>query len=442
MRKKGRIFFSLCILLFLSFLTGCEKRVREPVVAEKEIHIYTKDGILLPESASSNDSVQDELDDREYSVVTQVHAPEMYQAEFSNDNTLVYANAEVVVPEVEGIKVKDVEAAAVTEELMNQFEQVLFQGNSLHVKVYDKQENYYGGTVKRGEDTYNYSWQGQMKDSSFTTVKFERVHKQYTSFYETMFEYDSIMQNSQISLTAEEAMAEGQLILDALGFQAMTCNGWEYVIADTIISDNVPINSEMLENSPVYGIALHYTKTIDDIPVSYTREDGNMIDLLTIDSEVAFSDTSNEEHKTWTYENLRIVFSDNGLEEFTYTNPEEVLENSREDVFLLPFSEISQIFESMVLDQFSEYSDWGSQQNTVNVEEVRLGYMRVRRKGDDMKGKLIPVWDFYGNITTEFATEIADGDTFHWIQNMDSPYESLMTINAMDGTVINRGYGY
>jgi hypothetical protein len=57
---------------------------------------------------------------------------------------------------------------------------------------------------------------------------------------------------------------------------------------------------------------------------------------------------------------------------------------------------------------------------------------------------LIPVWDFYG-YKTVFC---ADGSNFYERAQMDYMLENLkeplnfLTINAIDGSVIDRNYGY
>ena len=46
--------------------------------------------------------------------------------------------------------------------------------------------------------------------------------------------------------------------------------------------------------------------------------------------------------------------------------------------------------------------------------------------------QLVPVWDFFGTVN------LAGNNTVKW----DWAYNSLFTINAMDGTAIDRDYGY
>ena len=74
----------------------------------------------------------------------------------------------------------------------------------------------------------------------------------------------------------------------------------------------------------------------------------------------------------------------------------------------------------------------------VYVTRVALGYTRVASKNAPDEYLLVPVWDFFGYLTkniqgwpnaNERSTTLADVD-------------SLLTINAIDGSIINRGFGY
>ena len=73
---------------------------------------------------------------------------------------------------------------------------------------------------------------------------------------------------------------------------------------------------------------------------------------------------------------------------------------------------------------------------TVQIDRITLGYMRVYEPASDSRsGVLVPVWDFFGS--RELVTNSTDaGYTYH------TPGESWLTVNAVDGTVINRALGY
>ena len=103
-------------------------------------------------------------------------------------------------------------------------------------------------------------------------------------------------------------------------------------------------------------------------------------------------------------------------------------------MFLLPFSEIQNIFEQMIIKKEKDrFIEEGSSLE-INIDRVCLSYMRVREK-NATEGTLIPVWDFFGTETYRGS----GGEDFYIRKG---EYESILTINAMDGTVIDRMYGY
>lgn len=67
--------------------------------------------------------------------------------------------------------------------------------------------------------------------------------------------------------------------------------------------------------------------------------------------------------------------------------------------------------------------------NTWKINEIRLGYMPVLVQDGGGKWELRPVWDFMGIHTSAFTYD-------------DRPGNVALTIDATDGTVIDRNYGY
>ena len=59
--------------------------------------------------------------------------------------------------------------------------------------------------------------------------------------------------------------------------------------------------------------------------------------------------------------------------------------------------------------------------NRLTVGCITLSYSRVQNRNNPTGFLMTPVWDFL---------------------NAENPAESLLTISAVDGTVIDRGFGY
>ena len=110
---------------------------------------------------------------------------------------------------------------------------------------------------------------------------------------------------------------------------------------------------------------------------------------------------------------------------FKWSCPFFVTGVENENVPLLPFDRIMDIFRQQVCR--SIYLDEGHDM-TLCVTDIRLSYMRVKVR-DSKDYYLLPVWDFLGSQDTE--------DMFARGENT-----TLLTLNAVDGSVLNRRLGY
>ena len=73
-----------------------------------------------------------------------------------------------------------------------------------------------------------------------------------------------------------------------------------------------------------------------------------------------------------------------------------------------------------------------------NIDRIVLGYARIYEPStDEHTGIMIPVWDFFGSMTSESEY---NGETES--NTSKDPNESFLTINAVDGSIINRNLGY
>ena len=102
---------------------------------------------------------------------------------------------------------------------------------------------------------------------------------------------------------------------------------------------------------------------------------------------------------------------------------------------LLDFDSIADIYQRMLAANYSELPEY-EKSRTIHIRKITLGYARIV---DPMEresiGTLVPVWDFFGGSDVE-GEEVTSRDCG---EHSDHSY---MTINAVDGTVINRSLGY
>ena len=112
-----------------------------------------------------------------------------------------------------------------------------------------------------------------------------------------------------------------------------------------------------------------------------------------------------------------------------------------EDTQLMPFAEIMDIFGKMIMVKNSDVQYANERNGFITVRnfeiaKVKLGLMRIKAKDSFDEGLLVPVWDFWGTEKWEY-----DGwDNFG--ADIDNGEEIILTINAIDGSLIDRGLGY
>lgn len=207
-------------------------------------------------------------------------------------------------------------------------------------------------------------------------------------------------------------------------------------------------NEQTQETIPgAIGYGIHFARVLDGIPVTYTHDQG-----LTVDGD----------QTSWPYERLDMVFDEKGLTDFVWVNPCEIEKKSEEAVFLMPFSDIQDIFEEMIFQKYGWLSKSGDVSASFDIDEVRLGYMRIRDEGVSGEGSMVPVWDFFGTQTLTYADEIeekiasgellykegeiltaagepAQPEDFSYVSS--GSYESFLTVDATNGRIIDRGIG-
>ena len=131
-----------------------------------------------------------------------------------------------------------------------------------------------------------------------------------------------------------------------------------------------------------------------------------------------------------------MIVNDEGVCSFTYDNPYDVGETVQQDVELLSFEEIWEIFSQVALLSIQHLEiDENLQKNEMNVHEIRFGYMTVLMA--DGTYQYTPVWDFYA--TRHLA---GTGGYTHADEQRVMYDRSELTINAINGTVIERTLGY
>jgi beta-lactamase regulating signal transducer with metallopeptidase domain len=241
-----------------------------------------------------------------------------------------------------------------------------------------------------------------------------------------------------VALTKDEAAAQAQAIAAQLTDELKLC----YV---------VPTATGKEETDRNWGWACVFMREINGCPTAYATEDVG-------------SSMESEEQKPVRYEKMVIVMDDMGVISFKWENPMTVTSIDNADVAVLPFDEIAQaaVKQLAVRNKWSVENDEGEEVDpgcTVNVTRVELGLMRVM-KADSAEYYYIPVWNFYSDVehTQSYQDKWNKGEDYEEVmaelKGVDergnpnfrlSDYPQAwgsVTINALNGSVIDRDKGY
>jgi hypothetical protein len=173
------------------------------------------------------------------------------------------------------------------------------------------------------------------------------------------------------------------------------------------------------EEQPVYLFI--FTRQITGVKETYTNAE----------------QTSDAYNTSWHYEKVYVVIDDKGVLRVEYSNPYELLGTVMEETELLPFDQIRSIFEKMVVivnnavDDNPVWSDSGKME--YHIATVQLGLINVREQNKDT-GLLVPAWDFMGYTRGRMSAD------HQWGGANSNELISFLTINAIDGSIIERGY--
>ena len=239
------------------------------------------------------------------------------------------------------------------------------------------------------------------------------------------------------SISKEDAIARADAVMQELGLSDM-------VLADA----QTPREGERKGTWELY-----YTPSVNGVPIPGIRE------------ECVFSDPAiGEDHQYWTYrcseetnadtvswymESVWITVGRDGILSFEWDSPSTEPVVKETQTALMPFEDIASIANTMLpvvvigpseARSLVEIDKINGDETYMDVEitKVSLSLMRIRDKGS-LQGTIVPVWDFW--------------ETWNWYEPGDNALDAMkkgatyvtqpmLTLNAIDGNVVSRMFGY
>lgn len=378
------------LLTVMLLLTGCSAPVSDNTTA-------TAQATETPVPPVIGETVQNMLD-----------APATYTAQWTsrNGNIRISVDAAVEVPQVEAFYEIDTTVRAYT------FEEIQ--------RVFAAFGRPYAGDAAQYEET-QYSRKMTVNDGYLTVVASDGAATTmyntdptgtYKTLNNTVLQRPGVPNNCRYSYDEALALADAAVQIVAPGF-VMT--GWG-------VTELYPADGSDLKAGETYeyneGYVFCYTPVIEGVP---------QLHIYTDTAE------ANNYGKLPFSNRLYITVTDEGLFNIRWNGVEDY--GDKRACALLPFEQIMSVAQDILPLAHVEQEQLYGSDARLWVERITLSYCRVQKRNSPDEYMLIPVWDFIGH-----SGYIRNGEEIH--HDQIAVNETLLTISAIDGTVVDRSYGY
>ena len=462
----------LILTLAGSLLSGCGKNTAQAAesTAAKTV-----------ETAESNNEQRPEA------TLSSMPFPERFSGDWTglNGSFIVHADAELVLPEADAMPVANVSRKPFSQNDVDTVLEVFLKGNTLYQEAFTKQQAQarldkylamQSGELPLSGDTTEEKLPGLIERYSelvktapdegeliaaetnidsgemicgYSEVDGKTVHlfiQNNPAFYDTATMYVDdfgsangvnavsaldLSINLESHISEAQAVEIGDALMAELGVGGMRCDkitAVAYIPSVAVAAE--PGGESILDRIMDTGYSMEYVRCVNGIPLRYTGIIGG-------------SSAENETFSgSWQYERVQICVSKDGVVFFQWTDPYSEPQIVTDAASLVSFDDVADAFAKMIFVKNSYWENANAQNgftviHDVNVDRVELNLMRIRDKNDLTDGTIIPVWDFWGSCSARAADSA-------FAEHVDESvrYEVVMTINAIDGTMVDRALGY
>ena len=473
----------LLILMCVIGAAGCQKTPESPIVIGKN-----RDKMI--EQANS-------LEDKSLTVGEQISAPETIKIEFQDTTgELTFSvDAKVILPDADHLKTIRITSHEITQEEVDTWTEVMFAGETLYTidsfasmtkkeiteKLLESKKRlaqldvddeerimcetsiaYYEGLLKTAPDDYvltettnklvtgennsissvqfavpqknglavrgfsasNYKYAHPIVytdrgDTQFTgrsrVFSLEEMEQEYAIATESyQIKLDAYRQLDDPAITSQQAVEMGNDFLTKLAMNGYVINSAELAISEPTATN---LLGEPVGNV-LKGWRLEYRREIGGVPL--------------ISHGSAFQMATPDEGEPWSYERVMLFVTDDGIAEAYIDEQYDIGETLVENCKVMNFDEIMDIFKKMLPIQHNVTAMGDHLINAKwDIISIEFGYTSISEENSVDTGLLVPSWTFYGYHTATYKDDTYSSDMY-----------PVLTINAIDGSIIDRYAGY
>ncbi len=222
----------------------------------------------------------------------------------------------------------------------------------------------------------------------------------------------------------EDAQKEAQRVVTELGLAD------DFTLTHARLAPLMEYAQEAQENGCKAIYEFLFTRQINGVNVTYTND---------LYSNGSYGEEQEDVFAPeWRYERVRVYVDDQGLFAFYYdSSPYEITEIT-ENVRVMTLDDAIAAFEQRLGFVYADTLNRVEKKDaSIRITEIRLGLTRVLEQNADGQAYLVPGWTFFG-VKQLYDNKYISG----WEGEGYDGTTAILTINAIDGSVIDRNKGY
>ncbi len=153
-------------------------------------------------------------------------------------------------------------------------------------------------------------------------------------------------------------------------------------------------------------------------------------------------------------ETITIEMDDTGILLFAWSSPMKIMKKQSEHAALMPFDEVT----SRIVQQLKVHKMWDANNEgeteyidsrRLQISKIKLSYLLIEKENDLNSYYLMPAWNVCGDMFYHYVEDYPTGehDTYildenfernAWRERNDTRDYAILTLNALDGSVITR----
>lgn len=242
-----------------------------------------------------------------------------------------------------------------------------------------------------------------------------------------------------MTMGKDEVVRQAEQLLKDLNLPDMelvSCN--EYTIRKVNQTTHcIPLAEE--PNGDIFEYRLLFTPKYSDL---------SLLQYENVSTENVYQDETYG--AIYGYEKLRLIVREDRIVSFFWDSPLEQVETELENVKILPFSKIMDLFQTQMQIEYTLgkisrvspedrfYNDIVSsiKAGRIDIDKINFGYTRIQIPDNFSEFLLVPAWCFNGKESVDYGSGLEDSGLSG---DLGMTYQ---IVNAADGTIINGYLGY